>query len=88
MKKKKLTALLTAVAMMTGILSGCGSKGAESAPAEKTPAADEASSEQESAGGENGGTAAAGDAQPITIWYYWENEGHQATLDQLIQEYN
>ncbi len=86
MKKKKLTALLTAVAMMTGILSGCGSKGAESAPAEKTPAADEASSEQESAGGENGGTA--GDAQPITIWYYWENEGHQATLDKLIQEYN
>ncbi len=70
---------MTAVAMMTGILSGCGSKGAESAPAKDAPVADGAFAEQESA---------AGDAQLITIWYYWENEGHQATLDQLIQEYN
>lgn len=58
---------MTAVAMMTGILSGCGSKGAESAPAKDAPVADGAFAEQESA---------AGDAQLITIWYYWENEGH------------
>lgn len=24
----------------------------------------------------------------VTIWYYWETEGHQIALDKIIQEYN
>lgn len=89
MKKRKITALLTALAMTAGILAGCGSGNGESAPADNAPAADSTSEMQESAAEESGGEAAsAGDAEAITIWYYWENEGHQMTLDQLIQEYN
>lgn len=89
MKKRKITALLTALAMTAGILAGCGSGNGESAPADNAPAADSTSETQENAKEESDGeTATAGAAQAITIWYYWENEGHQMTLDQLIQEYN
>ena len=89
MKKRKLTALLAALAMTVGILSGCGAKGEKREPADSAPAADDASAAQEDGEGESGQeTASAGEAQAITIWYYWENEGHQVTLDQLIQEYN
>lgn len=85
MKKRKITALLTAVAMTAGVLAGCGGGAGEeaAAPAPEAPAA------QESAPEDSGGdTASAGEAQPITIWYYWETEGHQVALDQVIQEYN
>lgn len=26
--------------------------------------------------------------QPVTIWYYWETEGHQIALDEIIKKYN
>lgn len=84
MKKRKITALLTALAVTAGILTGCGAGGNESAPA-----ADNVPAAQESAKEESGGEAASGgEAQAITIWYYWETEGHQVALDQVIQEYN
>mgnify|MGYP002509719713 CR=1 FL=1 len=92
MKKRKITALLTAVAMTAGILAGCGggAGGDAAAPAADAPAAEEAPAAQESEAAEesDGETASAGEAQPITIWYYWETEGHQVALDQVIQEYN
>lgn len=89
MKKRKITAVLTALAVTAGIMSGCGSGGGKGVAADNTPAADKAPAAQESAGEENSGeTASSGEAQAVTIWYYWENEGHQVTLDQLIQEYN
>ncbi|MDE5718480.1 MAG: extracellular solute-binding protein, partial [Lachnospiraceae bacterium] len=89
MKKRKITAVLTALAVTAGIMTGCGSGGGKGAAADNTPAADKAPAAQESAGEENSGETASSDgAQEVTIWYYWENEGHQVTLDQLIQEYN
>lgn len=27
-------------------------------------------------------------AEDVTIWYYWETEGHQKKLDEVIKEYN
>lgn len=27
-------------------------------------------------------------AKSVTIWYYWETEGHQIALDKIIQDYN
>ena len=70
MKKRKLTALLAALAMTVGILSGCGAKGEKSEPADSAPAADDASAAQEDGEGESGQeTASAGEAQAITIWY-------------------
>ena len=32
-----------------------------------------------------GGGEAAGN---VTIWYYWETEGHQAALNHIIEEFN
>lgn len=85
MKKRKIMALLTVTAMTVGMITGCGSSGegdvqdaAQEAPAETEAPAEE--SEEE--------TASTGDAEAVTIWYYWETEGHQVALDQVIQDYN
>lgn len=37
----------------------------------------------ESEGGEGGGSD-----KEVTIWYYWETEGHQVALDKVISDYN
>lgn len=65
MKLKNLAAIGLAAAMMTGMLTGCGSS-------------DDASVSE-------GGAEAAKD---VTIWYYWETEGHQVALDKVIEDYN
>ena len=86
MKKKKVTALLAVLAMTVGLLAGCGSAGdTEDAAATEQPVAEETAesgteSAPETASGEGG--------EAVTIWYYWETEGHQVALDQVIQEYN
>lgn len=86
MKRKRVIALLAALTMLAGLITGCGSSGEKeeaAQPAEETsaeePAAEEAA---ESA------SAESGSAEAVTIWYYWETEGHQVALDQVIQEYN
>ncbi|MCI9134538.1 MAG: ABC transporter substrate-binding protein [Lachnospiraceae bacterium] len=83
MKRTKVIALLTALAMTTGMLAGCGAP--KEAPADSAGAGTEteAPAEKEEAPAEASGTAEA-----VTIWYYWETEGHQVALDQVIQDYN
>lgn len=34
------------------------------------------------------GAVTAGAAEDITLWYYWETEGHQRALDEMIGTYN
>lgn len=84
MRKRKILAIFMTLVMTAGLLAGCGSSEAEapvqeteggSASAEKVPEA-EAPAET------------SGDAVPVTIWYYWETEGHQVALDKVIQDYN
>ena len=70
--KKRLITLMTVLAMSAGLLAGCGASEKE---AESTTT--------ESAGGES-----ASAAEALTIWYYWETEGHQVALDHIIQDYN
>ncbi len=70
--KKRLITLMTVLAMSAGLLAGCGASEKE---AESTTT--------ESAGGES-----ASAAEAVTIWYYWETEGHQVALDHIIQDYN
>ena len=86
MKRKKWIALLATLTMMTGVITGCGSSGETQETAE--PAAEEESSGEEAAVEETEETASAEGAEAVTIWYYWETEGHQVALDQVIQEYN
>lgn len=43
------------------------------------------SGSSDEASGSGGGTETAKD---VTIWYYWETEGHQVALDKVIEDYN
>lgn len=84
MKRKKVIALLAAFAMLSGLLTGCGSSG-------ETKEADQSAGEvsgEETSVAEAEESASAEGAEAVTIWYYWETEGHQVALDQVIQEYN
>ena len=85
MKKKKILAMLTVLAMTAGLAAGCGNSGnsGESGAAEPSGNAAEAEGAEES-----GQASASGEAEAVTIWYYWETEGHQVALDQVIQDYN
>ncbi len=84
MRKKKIMAILMAFAMAVSMLAGCGSS-EEEAQAPAPEAAEEEAPAQEAA---EAPAEDSGDAVPITIWYYWETEGHQVALDKVIQDYN
>lgn len=30
----------------------------------------------------------AADTEDVTLWYYWENEGHQQAMNEMIEAYN
>jgi multiple sugar transport system substrate-binding protein len=89
---KKLAALFLATTMTASLLAGCGAKTCAEAPAAEAaaesteaaaPAAEPAA--EETAEVAEAAPTASGD---VTIWYYWETEGHQKALDTLIQQYN
>lgn len=86
MKVKKLAAVSMAAVMAMTVLAGCGSKSGST----ETSAA--AAGKETKAAASADTTAAAGDsgeaAEDVTIWYYWETEGHQKALDKVIKDYN
>ena len=85
MKRKLLSAIL-AVTMTAAMLVGCGNVVEEVAPVQEAAPvenADEVAKNAEVSTVE--ATDATGD---VTIWYYWETEGHQKALDHIIQAYN
>ena len=92
MKKKKITALFAVLAMTASLVAGCGSSGNTEGSAvsvdEGTTAGEEASVNEGSEEEPAPEAESAGEAEAVTIWYYWETEGHQVALDQVIQEYN
>lgn len=82
---KKLLSILVALTMSATLLSGCGSSKKADAPA-ATGAATQAATAQAS---DTKSTASAGEASgKVTIWYYWETEGHQKALNKLVKDYN
>lgn len=78
---KRLVALLMTACLLGTMLVGCGAKEEAAAPA--TGAAETEAAAEEAAPAE-----AAATAGNVTIWYYWETEGHQKALDHIIQEFN
>lgn len=36
----------------------------------------------------DGGDSSQASTKDVTIWYYWETEGHQVALDKVIDDYN
>lgn len=89
MKKKRFLSMFMTVCMTGMILAGCGSgseQGAADAPQADTGAAvSEAEPETDEPAAAAGETSAEGN---VTIWYYWETEGHQEALNHIIDEFN
>jgi multiple sugar transport system substrate-binding protein len=73
--------------MTASLLAGCGSgnEAASSADVTETADAAETSDAAETASSDAEGEEAQGD---VTIWYYWETEGHQEALNHIIEEFN
>ena len=74
--KKGLLKVLAAAMSLSLLAVGCGSSESASTATvsdESAPAA------------ATGDAAASGD---VTIWYYWETEGHQQALNHIIEEFN
>lgn len=86
--KKLMTALLFA-ALLGGAVTGCSSgSGAVSATESGTEAA-KSSEKAAAAGSEKASeTEKSKTAGDVTIWYYWETEGHQKALNHIIEEFN
>ena len=91
MKKKKLLSILLSVAMLTGILSGCGSKPAEGTDAgsqtsgeESTDEAAGAGDEQQAAGDDASGDTASGDKKKIVLWT-WATGQFDAVRDAYFE---
>lgn len=84
--KKLATAILTA-AMLTAAVTGCssGSGTVTTAGSEAAATKEEAAPAGTETAAETEGSQAAGD---VTIWYYWETEGHQKALNHIIEEFN
>lgn len=78
MKKKKVLASVLSAALAIGMLAGCGAqdKAAETEKAGETVTASDS------------GEAAQAAGEELTLWYYWENEGHQKALNEMIETYN
>ena len=80
---RRLVALLMTACLVGTMLVGCGQK------EEGTSKSDVQTKEEVVEKTESEETASATTAGgEVTIWYYWETEGHQKALDHIIQEFN
>lgn len=102
MKRKKMAAVLMTAMISAGLLAGCG--GGSGTGGNEADVSDSASSDANEGADENQGTgedgeeandadmeesaSASGSGEELTIWYYWETEGHQKALDKVITDYN
>jgi multiple sugar transport system substrate-binding protein len=86
---KRVLATIMATAMTAALFTGCGQAPAQETGKDTTAAttetASEAAAEATEAESPQEQSSASGD---VTIWYYWETEGHQKALNHLIEEYN
>ena len=74
MKKRRLLTTIFACSLAVSMLSGCGTKIDSPSEEQDTPVTSEDTENAE--------------VEDVTIWYYWETEGHQKALDKVIQDYN
>ena len=80
---KRLVALLMTACLVGTMLVGCGQK--EEATSKSDVETKEEVVEKTESEETASATAAGGN---VTIWYYWETEGHQKALNHIIQEFN
>ncbi|NLE24442.1 MAG: ABC transporter substrate-binding protein [Clostridiaceae bacterium] len=79
---KRLLAILVSAMMLITLFTGCGAQG--------TPAASDSpkAAAQSDKPSDKPAETASGPSGTVTIWYYWETEGHQKALNTLMQNFN
>ncbi len=80
---KRLLALVVLATMLITLFAGCGTQGVTPAASDSPKAAVDSNKPDAAAPADSSGPS--GD---VTIWYYWETEGHQKALNNLMQEFN
>lgn len=86
---KKFIALLIALTMLTTLLVGCNSKKDDSSDGDKTTQTTNNDSTTKDKDTDTATDSGAGKASGnVTIWYYWETEGHQKALSKMVQDFN
>lgn len=85
---KKFLSILITLTMCVTLLVGCSSKKDDttttgSSDNEATTAAD-----QDAGATDNTADQASGATGKVTIWYYWETEGHQKALNEMVKNFN
>lgn len=89
MTKKKILSLFMTACMTGMLLAGCGTDSGQGATTgtEQTEAAATAPQTDAPSSAE-ADTSDASAEGTVTIWYYWETEGHQEALNHIIDEFN
>lgn len=92
MKLKKVASVFMAVMLSVGLLAGCGKSADTDKKADQgestASSENEGADQKQEAKGEESNESSSGGGQEVTIWYYWETEGHQKALDKVISDYN
>ncbi len=96
MKLKKVASVFMAVVLSVGLLAGCGKNAendqktdqGESTASSENAGANQKQDAQGEASNNGSNESSSGGGQEVTIWYYWETEGHQKALDKVISDYN
>ncbi len=78
---KRVAAILMTACIIASTLMGCGAGSTDSTPTDTATASNETATTEES-------PKAEAEPENVTIWYYWETEGHQKALDHIIGEFN
>lgn len=81
---KKILAILMVVVMTMALFVGCGTT-SENEKVTETAGDTTGGTEKSEEGTETSSTKSG---ENVTIWYYWETEGHQKALDTIIQKFN
>lgn len=84
MKRSRAISCMMAAVLAAASLAGCGSKTAETSAQADNSAKTEGTTAAEKPAEKTADSA----AEEVTIWYYWETEGHQVALDKVITDYN
>ncbi len=83
---KKVLSIVLILTLCMSLLMGCGSNKNDN-PKETTKASDNTKTSPDAS--KPAETEAASTAKgDVTIWYYWETEGHQKALNHIIEEFN
>lgn len=80
---KKYIALLLAIVLCLTVLAGCASQQAPDVSEPEDTAPEQTTPQEEAPAADE-----AAEVQDVELWYYWETESHQITLQAAIDAYN